>query len=531
MVFFSQPNTSPGLGTSDYRRLTPAQWQERYVEFLRRSGRSQLIQLVSMPVLDAASGTVLESATEGDQAHVAFDVNCQDLIAFDPQLCAETLANPIELLPVFDLALRASQEELLQSRLAIGRSGWRLREEAHVRLSHVPPLSEHWKTNVSALRASDVGPIVQVGGTVVRTGAVKMLETCRTYQCCAAACGAVFRVEADREQGNVLAKPTSCGSGNKCTSRKFAEISRENADYQELRVQEHVDQLAIGSIPRSVTVVVEDDLADACKAGDDVVVVGRVMRRWKPVHCDVRCDLELAVLANSLRVVGASSALIGGDAGASEDDLASFRAFWRRFACRPLNARDSFVASVCPQIYGRRVIKLALLLTLIGGVDSGGRPARSASSDKGVATFTERTSTERRRGTPHLLLVGDPGTGKSQFLRFVARVSPRCVLTTGCGTTSAGLTCSAVREDGEWSLEAGALVLADRGVCCESMHPMLTHSSRRLSGREPRATDKSWVCHPGRCQQNAFSRRATRICLLRSDPQGAAVRKGREHSR
>lgn len=93
------------------------------------------------------------------------------------------------------------------------------------------------------------------------------------------------------------------------------------------------------------------------------------------------------------------------------------------------------------------VVKLAIMLVLIGGVEM---------NQGGM----------KIRGDCHILLVGDPGTGKSQFLRYASKVSPRSILTTGIGSTNAGLTCAAIKDSGEWQLEAGALVLADRGLCC-----------------------------------------------------------------
>lgn len=354
------------------------------------------------------------------------------------------------------------------------------------RFEHVEPVAP-----MGSLKSGLVGRFVTVKGTVARASAIRPLVLGADFECFK--CGVHMPM---KFTDGIFQWPESCPT-LRCRNKNF-ELRRETAvtvDYQKIKLQEIDDEGGEpGRIPRTVEVELRGDLVDTCVPGDVVAVAGVVKSISAEAMANRRTGREgkhqslylLYVQANSVTnkrqverqtdedmeqmeammdgAARAAAAYAGEEGGGSgegrEGELAKIEGHFhlKHLGAIRAIATDPYcfhllVASLCPPIVGQELVKAGLLLVLLGG-------------SKRTCPLAARTRV-RIRSDPHVLLVGDPGLGKSQLLRACHDAAPRAVYLCGTLATNTGLTVTLVNDGrGDVALEAGALVLADQGICC-----------------------------------------------------------------
>lgn len=227
-------------------------------------------------------------------------------------------------------------------------------------------------------------------------------------------------------------------------------------DHQTVSVQEMPEKAPAGQLPRGMDVVMDDDLVDKAKPGDRVQVVG-VYRALGGGGPGERSTFRSCVIGNNVVPLASKGSVASDIVYVTEEDIHNIRRIGQREDVFELLSH-----SLAPSIWGLNFVKKAVLLQLLGG------------QEKNLANGTHL------RGDINILLVGDPSTAKSQMLRFVLNTAQLAVATTGRGSTGVGLTAAVTtdRDTGERRLEAGAMVMGDRGVVCVDEFDKMSDADR-----------------------------------------------------
>ncbi|MBS7657131.1 MAG: minichromosome maintenance protein MCM [Candidatus Bathyarchaeia archaeon] len=351
-----------------------------------------------------------------------------DLLIVDSQLAEGIIDNPDEFLKygsnaAFD-QLQIQDPEYAEK---IKKQGVKLR------IRGIP-----FKTLLRKLSSDHIGKLVLLEGIVIRATNVRPLVTKAVFRC--NRCNETMEVP---QSGNLLTQPTKCQNQicRNTSSFELVEKESEFVDSQEIRIQEYPEELPPGQTPRSLDIqLVGKDLVDLARPGDRVYVVGVVRAENRPLpRAGKPRVFNLYIDANFIDSSGREleSLVI-----TPEDEQQILE------LSKDPHIHDKIIRSIAPSVYGYKHIKEAIMYLLFGGVP------------KHLPDISIR-------GELNILLVGDPGTAKSQILRYVPKIAPRGLYTSGRGTTAAGLTAAVLpTATGGMTLEAGALVLADRGIAC-----------------------------------------------------------------
>lgn len=329
-----------------------------------------------------------------------------------------------------------------------------------------------------------IGQLCSVSGTVTRTSEVKPELYLGTFEC-----EHCFNVVDNIAQEFKLSYPIKCSNKdcqNVYANPSFSLLPKLSrfVDWQKLRVQESSSDVPVGSMPRALTIVLRNEAVEHCKPGDNCVFTGCLIvvpdvskladkgerakptsRRNEGTSSGVAGLKSLGVreMAYSLAFLATSVSFTKGanttkqQLQQNEETKEEIRAEFGEEEKKHLiemaksdNLLSKMRRSIAPNIFGHEDIKLGVLLLLFGGVHK------------------KTKSSTKLRGDINICLVGDPSTAKSQFLKYVCSIAPRAIYTSGKASTAAGLTATVVKDpdSGEFCVEAGALMLADNGICC-----------------------------------------------------------------
>jgi len=348
-----------------------------------------------------------------------------ELSKFDPDLATELLENPEEVIKAAELSVQQfdvyGEHEVKNIR---------------IRFSDLPETQNQMIRNI---RSSHLNKFLVIDGIVRQKSDVRPQVTASKFEC--PSCGNVINV---LQLDITFREPSKCGCGRK---GKFLMLGNELVDAQGIVVEESPEHLEGGEQPKRINVFLKDDLVSPfsekrTSPGSKIVVNGIV--KEVPILSRSGAKLTRFDLLIEANYVGSSQESFY-EVELTEEDITVIKDI-----AEDPRGYDKIIQSMAPSIYGYDKIKESLLLQMMGGV-------RKVRNDKLVS-----------RGDIHILLVGDPGSGKSQLLKRVATVSPKSRYVSGKGVSGAGLTAAVVRDEflRGWALEAGALVLASDGICC-----------------------------------------------------------------
>ncbi|TDH71737.1 hypothetical protein CCR75_002187 [Bremia lactucae] len=364
-------------------------------------------------------------------------------------LVSRLLRHPAEFVPPFEEAI---QERVFNLDSLYGSKETESIKDLRFHVGFEGDFGHH-NVNPRGLLASYLTQLVCVHGIVTKCSAVRPKVVRSVHYC--KQTNAILSREY-RDTTSIAGAPTSSVYPTKDENGNLLETEYglcQYKDYQILSMQETPETAPLGQLPRSCEVIVENDIVDKCKPGDRVRVIGMYRPLGGNSTASSTAVFRTVLLANNIQLMGKE---VNGIVMTSSD-LVNVREFAKRD-----DAFDMLARSIAPSIYGHAEIKQALLLQLLSGVE------------KNLENGTHL------RGDVNILMVGDPSTAKSQLLRFVRTIAPLAVNTTGRGSSGVGLTAAVTIDPDtkERRLEAGAMVLADRGIVCIDEFDKMSEADR-----------------------------------------------------